>query len=142
MLRSVASLKPRHFGQLAVASAWIVAARLTLATDRGSLADRQRPLERLARWLPALTSCSPSETAWAITAVARRLPGTRCLAWSLAVRGMLAQAGVPADLKLGVARRQPDGLDAHAWVESGGVSWSWGAEAAAFTVLRPRTSRG
>jgi hypothetical protein len=119
-----------------------VAARLTLWRAGASLNDRQRPLDQLARRLPGLAACSPAEAAWAITAVARRLPGTRCLAWSLALRGMLAQAGFPSDLRLGVARGEAGGITAHAWVESGGASWSWGTDAADFSVLRPRTARG
>jgi len=142
MIRRLVSLEGRHRRQLTCAFVWLVAARLTLRTARGSLADRQRPLDRFARWLPHLASCPPSEAAWAITAVARRLPGTRCLPWSLALRGLLAQAGIPAELRLGVRRCEPDGITAHAWIESGARSWSWGSDVADFSVLRPRTPRG
>lgn len=142
MIRTIARLEGRHRRQLACALVWIVAARLTLRTTGGSVTDRQRPLDRLARWLPHLASCPASEAAWAITAVARRLPGTRCLPWSMALRGLLAQAGIPAELRIGVARREPVGIVAHAWIESEGRKWSWGSDAATFSVLRPRTPRG
>lgn len=43
-------------------------------------------------------------------------PRPKCLARSLALRRMLRAAGIPAEMKIGVAR-PGDGFEAHAWVE-------------------------
>jgi hypothetical protein len=51
----------------------------------------------------------------------RRLPtDSRCLVRSLAVSGMLARRGIPAQLVLGVRPDSSDPFMAHAWVEHGG----------------------
>lgn len=57
--------------------------------------------------------------AWAVTAVARRVPGATCLTRNLAAMLLLARHGHPSTLRLGIAKN--DGrLAAHAWLESGG----------------------
>jgi hypothetical protein len=67
-----------------------------------------------------------------VEAVGRRLPWQpRCLPRALALQALLTRAGVPADLRLGVRKRGPH-LDAHAWVECGGVPLE---PAAAWTPL-------
>jgi hypothetical protein len=61
--------------------------------------------------------------AWAVNAVGKRLTGTTCLVEALAADSMLRRHGHVPTLRLGV---HDDGsvqsrLDAHAWVECGGM---------------------
>jgi hypothetical protein len=57
----------------------------------------------------------------AATLILRRLPtDNRCLVRSLAVSGMLARRGIPAQLVLGVRPETSEPFMAHAWVEHGG----------------------
>lgn len=58
---------------------------------------------------------------WAVLAVARRLPGTRCLPRALALQALMARAGMPARLCIGVAKEADSALEAHAWVLHDGV---------------------
>ena len=62
----------------------------------------------------------------AVIRAARSLPGSSCLAQSLVAERLLRASGGAARLSIGVAARGDAttmrvGLDAHAWVESGGV---------------------
>ena len=63
--------------------------------------------------------------AWAVTAVARRIPmRTTCLVQSLAADAMLRRRGCECDLRFGVRPLQ-DGsarFPAHAWIEHRGVT--------------------
>ena len=106
--------------------------------------DRRKELllARTAGRLPTLSSCEVSLAAWAVSAAARRVPGTRCLAWSLALRGLLAQMGIASRLRIGVAAGGDGRLDAHAWVECEGQDWSWGEPVGRYGVLRPPAIRG
>jgi len=79
------------------------------------------PLRRLQR--PSsktpnldLTGATLDELRWAVLAAARRLPGTRCLPRALALQALMARAGLPAQLCIGVAKDQNAALEAHAWV--------------------------
>ncbi len=56
----------------------------------------------------------------AVDRAARTIPGSACLAQALTAELLLRRDGQPARVSIGIA---PDGkpLDAHAWVESGGV---------------------
>lgn len=57
----------------------------------------------------------------AMNRAARTIPGSTCLARALAAEWLLRGGGHDALLTIGVARGQGASLDAHAWVESGGV---------------------
>jgi Transglutaminase-like superfamily len=62
--------------------------------------------------------------AWAVTAVALRLPvRTTCLVESLAADAMLRRRGCACDLRFGVRRPQEGSgrFPAHAWIEHRGV---------------------
>jgi hypothetical protein len=74
----------------------------------------------------------------------RTLPGSSCLARSLAAELMLRERGLPATLRIGVAdfaeprmstRAAPVALDAHAWVESGSVLVAGDADLERYTAL-------
>ncbi|MGA2383794.1 MAG: lasso peptide biosynthesis B2 protein [Gemmatimonadales bacterium] len=61
--------------------------------------------------------------AWAVAAVARRLPGMTCLVQSLAALALLRRRGYRPELHIGVRGRGSGAavpLDAHAWVECDG----------------------
>jgi hypothetical protein len=78
--------------------------------------DRSRP----SRHPSPQTS---DRVAWAVAAVARRLPGTTCLVQSLAAYALLRRRGHSPELHIGVRGRGGDTampLDAHAWVECEG----------------------
>ena len=120
---------------------WVLLSKVALVAPGGSLRKWQRWLSRLSAHLPAPPLCTRDEAAWAITAAARRVPTTRCLEWSLALRGLLTQAGIACELRIGVAAAGPCAISAHAWIESGGQSWSWG-ETAGYNVLRSHAAGG
>jgi hypothetical protein len=63
-----------------------------------------------------LAKLPPVRLAWAVRAAARGVPGATCLTQSLALRHLLAKAGHAAEIRIGVARSEPGGLDSHAWV--------------------------
>lgn len=63
-------------------------------------------------------SSTPAHIVWAVTAVARRVPGASCLTRVLAAAWLFARHGHPATVRLGVSG---DGrIAAHAWLESEG----------------------
>lgn len=69
---------------------------------------------------------SVAEITWALSATARRLPGTTCLVEALTVHTMLRRHGHVPAMKLGVRDFGVSGaaavsIDAHAWVECDGV---------------------
>jgi hypothetical protein len=141
MLARLAALDARQRALVARALGWVLVARAVLAAGGGrALPAQERRLARLAARLPAAPPCTAAEAAWAITAAGRRVPGTRCLAWSLALCGLLAQAGVAAELRIGVAASGPGRIEAHAWVSSGGRDLSWGGGVGRYNPLRPRAA--
>jgi hypothetical protein len=94
------------------------------------------------RWLVRRRVAPPrvpvrARIAWAIDAVGSRLgPAGTCLVRALAAEALLARHGYPAEIRLGVDRR--DGvLQAHAWVVSDGCVLVGGSEAGAFQELEP-----
>jgi hypothetical protein len=64
---------------------------------------------------PKPASFSAEAVAWSVRAAASRVPGTRCLARSLALQALLRRSGHEASLRIGV-RREGAALEAHAWV--------------------------
>jgi hypothetical protein len=110
---------------------WLVAVRIGLAVlaftrvrslTEGSL---RRDIAPRDEW--------PAMVRRAVMRASRSLPGTTCLAQSLVAERLLRAAGHAAQLSIGVAPEVIDGtkpgvarpgrtsLDAHAWVESGGM---------------------
>jgi hypothetical protein len=81
---------------------------------------------------------SADRLAWALNAVAARTPWkSTCLVKALAGSCMLRLRGIPATVALGVAKSEstPDGFAAHAWLSSGGVCITGGAEHEGYQVL-------
>jgi len=79
---------------------------------------------------------APEQIAWAVKAVGGRVSGTTCLAEAVVGHAMLLRHGHAAVLRIGVRRGNPEGLDAHAWVECDGtVAIGTVADLADYTVL-------
>jgi hypothetical protein len=115
---------------------WVAASRLLLALPGASLQRRLRWIDGLAARLPEL-ACGAEEAARAVTTAARRVPGVRCLSWTLALRGMVTQAGLPSEVRIGVAPAGAGAIKAHAWLECQGHVWSWPDEVAGYAALWP-----
>lgn len=50
------------------------------------------------------------------------MPGLgNCLVQALTGRILLQRRGIPSDLRIGVAKKNGERLDAHAWLECGGA---------------------
>ena len=136
MIGSLARVGGRAGALATLALGWVFLARALLRFSTRPIDEQELLLARAAGRLPTLSRCEISFAVWAVTAAARRVPGTRCLAWSLALRGLLSQMGVVSRLRIGVAAGADGRLDAHAWVECEGRDWSWGGPADRYVVLR------
>jgi transglutaminase superfamily protein len=119
----------RNFSRLAPAEkALAVRATFLLAFTRAAL--RLFSFDRLhALMAGGAIGAARADDAWplavrrAVLRASRSLPGSSCLAQSLVAERMLRRGGSHARLTIGVASTdaQRVTLDAHAWVESGGV---------------------
>jgi Transglutaminase-like superfamily len=67
----------------------------------------------------------------------RFVPAATCLAQALVTVTLLEREGLPASLRIGVARSVRGKFEAHAWVESGGrvVIGGTRADLSRFTVM-------
>jgi hypothetical protein len=63
---------------------------------------------------------TPERIAWGIAIARRVVPQASCLPRALAAEALLAYAGHPVELRIGVVKTDQGRLEAHAWVESGG----------------------
>jgi hypothetical protein len=132
------TLTARDRTLLLVGLLWVLMARLALLWPAGSFDRKQRILDVLSSRLLCIHLRAVDDAAWAVSAVARRVPGARCLAWALALRGLLRQAGVAAELQIGVAVGSHAGaLKAHAWLVCDGRTLSWGDDIKGYRPLRP-----
>jgi hypothetical protein len=137
-LRRLAELDRAERALLARAVLWVLGARLGLALV--PYPRLQRLLDRASARYPLPPVREVEQVRWATTAAACRVPGTRCLAWALAFRGLLGQAGFTSNLRIGVAKADGGGLKAHAWVDYGGRTFSWGEDVSGYAVLRSQIS--
>ena len=105
------------------------ASSLLVAVRLGLMVLSYRTLRRLTRpstpppTPPGIaTPNTPARIGWAISAMARRLPGKMtCLVQALVAERMLHRHGFHATLQIGVARAQMNKeITAHAWVECDG----------------------
>lgn len=80
---------------------------------------------------------SPDTLRWAVLAASQHLPRTRCLPRALVLEALLRQAGIDADLRIGVAKTPARGLVAHAWVECGDQPVWEGERVTAYAALTP-----
>ena len=58
--------------------------------------------------------------AWAVRAASKGVPRATCLTQALAAQVLFARHAHAVDLKIGVAKGDAGGLEAHAWLEHGG----------------------
>ena len=58
--------------------------------------------------------------AWAVRAASKGVPHATCLTQALAAQVLFSRYRHAADLKIGVAKGDAGGLEAHAWLEHGG----------------------
>lgn len=122
-LRNFAALPAVERGLALRAIGWLLLTRAALVVV---------PFARLRRWVEARGAAArvaapdwPMLVRRAVLRAARTIPGSTCLARSLVAERLLRAGGHQARLTIGVARgalaRAELGLEAHAWVESGGV---------------------
>jgi hypothetical protein len=74
--------------------------------------------------------CPTERLVWAVQVASGYIPRATCLAQALAAQALLGLAGVPASVRIGVAKEMAGSFEAHAWLESGGEILMGGAEAA------------
>lgn len=121
-VRALLRLEPMDRWLAAEAAVLVVLVRLTMALLRVSAL--QRALLTYVRIFGTRAAHSPvlrAKVAWAVEAVARRLPGrTSCLVEALVCQAMLQRLGFVPLLRLGVRRPDHAPLAAHAWVECDG----------------------
>lgn len=92
---------------------FVVAFRVSLWVIPSSYFTRLTTIPR--EYPTGLSEYTPEHMAWIVRAVARRVPYATCLTRALALRHLLAKAGYPAEIRIGVAKGER-GLDSHAWV--------------------------
>lgn len=118
--------------------ALLASACLYVLVVRAALASM--PLRVVIRRVAALrrrssaSSLDAAEAAWAMGAVAARIPGTRCLARSFALHLLLLRHGLDSRLLVGVAPAA-GGIRAHAWVECGGQALEPAGQVAGYRRL-------
>jgi hypothetical protein len=78
----------------------------------------RRILARRSR--PSPEKATTEKIGWAISVAKRFVPRGDCLPQALAAESLLMRNGYPVELRIGVVKTNQGGLEAHAWVESGG----------------------
>jgi hypothetical protein len=123
--RSFRSLDGRNRRMVAEAAVLLLLARAGLAVLPFDILRRGlRSHAGAPREMAVVPDKLVRRVAWAVTAVAHRLPlRTTCLVESLAADAMLRRRGCVCDLRFGVRPPQgaSDRLAAHAWIEHRGV---------------------
>jgi hypothetical protein len=97
------------------------------------------PVRRVRAWLARHPGAAGADgpapdvldrAVWSVGAARRLAPGATCLIQALALEALLARAGQPARLCVGVAREPGGPLQAHAWLEASGRILLGGTRAA------------
>jgi hypothetical protein len=110
-----AELSPQERSLLLRAVILVVAVRLALWTM--PLRAVRKLLAKYATTSANLPAIPVKRLSWAVQAAARRIPAASCLTQALALQHLLACAGHPAELRIGVAKDTTRGFQSHAWVE-------------------------
>jgi hypothetical protein len=76
----------------------------------------------------------PDRVARAVQRVSRVVPGATCLTQALAAQVLLERGGLPTRLQIGI-RDRGQAMQAHAWLESRGMTVIGGAPAGEWTPL-------
>ena len=121
MLKRLRSLSPEERRDLPGAVWRLLVVRVCLAglgirrtrklLSGGSKLDEARTLPDLSPW---------NRRARALRRVASRIPGTHCLARSLALQWWMHRARIPARMEIGV-RSVNGAVECHAWLEINGA---------------------
>ena len=83
-----------------------------------------------------ITALPVSRVAWAIWLTGRHTPWlSNCLAKAVAGRLMLRRRGIGSTLYFGMAKGDEGEFEAHAWLSSGGVILTGGAESDRYSVI-------
>jgi hypothetical protein len=106
---------------------WVLPYRAVSALVRGSATP--------PRGAPRGSPATAERIALDVARAARVVPRATCLVQALAGQWLIARAGAPVALQLGVALGER-GLEAHAWLESGDRVVLGGEEAARFSPMR------
>ncbi|MDP9191889.1 MAG: lasso peptide biosynthesis B2 protein [Acidobacteriota bacterium] len=136
LLRRLARLDRQKRWLLAEAAVIVPIVRIALTVlpfrivHRGIAAVTRRGSSRTPSRAPALI-------AWAVTAVAARVPAASCLTQALAATLLLARHGHVSTLRLGVAKNDDGTLRAHAWLDCGGRTILGEPAHGAFTPFPP-----
>jgi hypothetical protein len=72
---------------------------------------------------------------WAVRAAIHYVPQATCLTQALAAQVLLGLGGIPACVRIGVAKRKEGKLEAHAWLESSGKVLLGGSDAGQYVPL-------
>lgn len=78
------------------------------------------PLARKLQARERVTGGEIDDIVWAVGVASRRVTGGTCLTQALVGSVLLARAGYPSDLRIGVRRDPAGGFEAHAWLERDG----------------------
>lgn len=132
--RSARRLTGRERAEACDAFVWLVTVRVLLAVL--PYARARKLLSGIATGPPRGRMDAPA-CARAVGRAAHLVPGSRCLARSLATECLLRRHGHAAALRLGVRFADDGELEAHAWIESGGASVGTGNDAGRYTPLAP-----
>ncbi len=142
-LGSLVRLAPEERALALRSHGWLLAARIALrvvpfTSLRRFIETRGVPDARRADDWPAAVRRG-------MIRATRSLPGSTCLAQALAAELLLRSGGHPARLTIGVATAKPTHnatagapavpIDAHAWVESGGLVVAGEGELGQYTAL-------
>ena len=118
-VRSFGRLTPGEQRLLLSAFFWLGVTKLGLSLC--SFPALQRRLASCARRNSAQPA-TVSQMIWAVTTAARHFPAAcACLPQALAAQVMLGRSNHSAEVRIGVAKSEHGKLDAHAWLECGGV---------------------
>ena len=105
---------------LLAAAFWLCLGRLALLAL--PFQDILRKIESInGSGTVAAQPAAAARIVWAVDTASRYLPGMgTCLPRALAAAVLLRRAGLPAQVRVGVARGEDGSPEAHAWVECGG----------------------
>jgi transglutaminase superfamily protein len=119
LLRSFLSLTPLQRRVLIKASALLTLVQLGLGRLPFTLLRRSiTPIAANAGRVRSDVRQYVETVAWAVSAASRRMPGrSTCLSRALTVQALLARAGCPSRLQVGVMRGPQGAVEGHAWVE-------------------------
>lgn len=137
LLHKLRRLTPTDRNLLFRATLMLAATRLALAClPFRSVRRLLRPSPPPALRSPGALSWPVDRISWAVQAASRRVLGDKpCLAQALVTHRLLTESGYSSDLRIGVAKDDTGGLEAHAWVERQGQTIVGAGQLARYSPL-------